>query len=76
MNIEKSIHERIKEKRDKLIDTHAAIAIHMGKEITKEQQAKAVELQDRLEFRTLAYEEKLLDEKLEIYQQTLEILRD
>lgn len=72
---EKSIHERIKEKRDKLIDIHASMALHLAKNLTHTQRAKAQELQDRLEYRIFEYEEKLLDEKLGIYKQLLDTIR-
>jgi stress response protein YsnF len=72
---EKSIDERIKEKRNELVDVHGVLALHMSKELTYSQRAKASELQDRLEFRLKQYEEKLLDEKLEIYKEVVKTLK-
>lgn len=75
MNKEKTIEQRIAEKRNKLIDIHGSLAIYMMQEILPSKRAKAVELQDRLDFRVKDAEEKLLDEKIAIYQQLLDLLK-
>lgn len=72
---EKSIHTRLKEKRDKLIGIHASLALHMSKELTPMQKGKASEFQDRLDFRILQAEEQLLDDKIDLYEKTLNVLR-
>lgn len=70
-----TIDQRISEKRDKLYEIHAAMSIHFQKELTREQRAEASILQDRLEFRTKAYEEQLLDEKIDIFTKVLAVIR-
>jgi hypothetical protein len=76
MSEEKSIDQRIKEKRDKLINIHGSLALHMAKQLRYDQRAKAGEIQDRLLYRTQVFEEALLDEKLKIYQEVLDVLKD
>ena len=75
MTEEKSIHQRITEKRGKLIGIHAMLAVHLAKDLTPAQKAKGLELEDRLHYRTLVAEDALLDEKLAIYQSLLDVLR-
>lgn len=70
-----NIDTRIIQKRNKLIDIHASIGVYSLNGLSYEARAKGLELQDRLEFRTKQYEEKLLDEKIEIYSELLKILK-
>lgn len=75
MSNEPTIDQRIIEKRNKLIEIHGVLSIYLAQELSFKQKAKATELQDRLEFRVKQYEEKLLDEKIDIYQQVLKIVK-
>lgn len=72
---EKTIDERIHEKRGTLIGIHGALAVHMLKKLRIDQKARVSELQDRLEFRIKEAEEQLLDDKIGIYQECLNVLK-
>lgn len=72
---DKPIEQRISEKRDALLSIHAGIAVLLTKPATRATASKIEELQHRLEFRTLNYEEQLLDEKIKIYREVADILR-
>lgn len=71
----KSIENQLIEKRKKLEEIHGSLAVWFLKDMTHEQRSKVSELQDRLFFRTQQYELKLLDEKIDIYSQALNILK-
>ena len=74
-NSEEDLTKRISDKRDKLAEIHASIAIMGMQELTMEQKAKGRELEDRLHYRTLVAEDKLLDEKIDLFSQLLKVLR-
>ena len=69
------INKRISAKRDKLYGIHASIAVYGMGGLTLEQKAKGRELEDRLQFRILQAEEQLLNDKISIYQELLNVLK-
>jgi hypothetical protein len=75
MTNDKSIDERIVEKRDELLKIHASLAIYLLQQVSSSTQGKVQELQDRLEYRVKEYEEKLLDEKIVVYNKVLKLLK-
>lgn len=70
-----NIQKRIIAKRNRLYDIHASIAVYGMNGLTYAQKAKGNELEDRLQFRIQEAEEKLLDDKIDIYQELLRILK-
>ncbi len=69
------IDTRIREKRQRLVETAASLSVYMAMQHKPSVVAKVQELQDRLEFRTKQYEEQLLDEKVAIYKECLSLIK-
>jgi len=70
------IDKSIDEKREKLNELSAIIALRMDmQKYPVSIKGKVQELQDRLEYRTKQYESQLLDEKIDIYEQVIKHLK-
>lgn len=75
MSDKQSLIDSVFEKREKLKEIHAALSVYMGTNLSKKTMAQMKEKQDRLEYRVMQYEDQLLDEKIKIYQETLNIAK-
>ena len=69
------IHKKVERKNKELTEIHASMAVYMSVQQPRDVIAKVNELQSRLEFRLLQYEDQLLDEKIKIYKEVLSLLK-
>ncbi len=74
----KQLIDVVFKKKEELKKIHAALELNMNMDInlSRETVAKIKTLEDRLEYRVLQYDDQLLTEKIAMYKQALEIVKN
>ncbi|HED38067.1 MAG TPA: hypothetical protein ENI76_07470 [Ignavibacteria bacterium] len=73
---EKPLIDIVLEMKKELQEIHASLSVYIIVKHSRETITEINNLQDRLEYRILKYEEQLLKEKINIYKQALKLAKN